>query len=169
LQAVYQKMQPPSPLVAASFDGQEEELAQKLLKHKYISLVEDAGPDGSNAIRVSYEGFDTGSKRVVVNQLLPRQLPEATLSYRVRFADDFQFVFGGQLHGLGPQRSITGGDEMKPDGWSARLMWKDNGSLRTYIYHQDKPGEWGDGQMADDFYFQLGRCPRLFPRFVKKT
>ncbi len=157
LQAVYRKMQPPSPVLAASFDGQEEELAQKLLKHTRISLVENAGPDGSNAIRVSYEGYDRGSKRVVVRHILPGKLKEATLSYRVRFADDFQFVRGGKLHGLGPQQPITGGKDMKADGWSARVMWKENGSLRTYIYHQDKPGEWGDSQMADDFYFQRGR------------
>ena len=143
--------------MAASFDRQEEELAKKLLSNRYITLAPDAGPDGSNAIRVTYEGDDRGSKRVVVSPPLPRRVNEATLCYRVRFASDFQFVLGGKLHGLGPQRPITGGDDMKPDGWSARVMWKDNGSLRTYIYHQDKPAKWGQGEIADGFYFQPGR------------
>jgi hypothetical protein len=150
-------MQPPESLLGANFDDREEELAQKLLKNKYISLVENAGPDGSNAIQVSYQGYERGSKRVIVSSILPRPLKEATLCYKVRFANDFQFVLGGKLHGLGPQRPITGGEDMRPDGWSARIMWKEKGSLRTYIYHQDKPTKWGQGKMADGFYFQPGR------------
>ena len=72
----------------------------------------------------------------------------------MKFDEDFQFVKGGKLHGLGPDSPITGGKPMRPDGWSARVTFKEAGSLRSYLYCQNKEGQYGTGIYAPDFRFQ---------------
>jgi hypothetical protein len=39
------------------------------------------------------------------------------------FDQDWQWVLGGKLHGLGPEQPITGGNERLPTGWSARVTF----------------------------------------------
>jgi hypothetical protein len=56
----------------------------------------------------------------------------------------FEFVKGGKLHGLGGGTGTTGGDDITPDGWSVRMMWRANGVPELYIYHQDRKDEYGD-------------------------
>ena len=49
---------------------------------------------------------------------------ELYLTYRVRFADEFNFVKGGKLPGLVGGEANTGGRvPTGRDGWSARMMW----------------------------------------------
>jgi hypothetical protein len=148
----------PTPLLATDFDQPAEgSFAAALLRHRLIHPAPEAGPDGKAAIRVDYVGYDRGSKRVVVRHKLPAAGDEMTLCYNVKFDEDFPFVRGGKLHGLGPARPITGGRPMRPDGWSARVMFKKDAGLATYLYTQGKDTKWGIGQRADNFRFQPGR------------
>ena len=117
-----------------------------LLRNKHITLAEDKGPDGSNCIHVAYVGYERGSHRVTGRFPLSKGVTEATLTFDVMFEEDFQWVKGGKLHGLGPKHSITGGNERRPDGWSARMMWKQDGKLGTYLYDQDPKSKWGVGK-----------------------
>jgi hypothetical protein len=60
---------------------------------------------------------------------------EATLKYRVRFEPGFDFVRGGKLPGLYGGIVTSGGDI--PDGtngWSTRLMWREEGQGEVYAY-----------------------------------
>jgi len=116
-----------------------------LLKMRQVEISEDQGIKGSRCIKVNYLGYDRGSERVVKRLPLSYPLEEATLNFAVKFEEDFQFVRGGKLHGLGPEKPVTGGDEMHPEGWSTRVMFKGFGKIISYIYHQNKPGKWGDG------------------------
>lgn len=58
-----------------------------------------------------------------------------TLSYYVRFSENFDFVKGGKLPGLFGGEEISGGNV--PDGtngFSTRYMWRKNGDGEVYSY-----------------------------------
>ncbi|MBP5980588.1 MAG: hypothetical protein KA748_10305 [Halomonas sp.] len=129
---------------------------QAILEHSRTQLVPNQGIEGSTALRVDYEGYERGSHRVVVS---PPISPAAQyeLSYWVRFCDGFDFARGGKLHGVGPTAPVGGGNPITPEGWSARLMFRGDGGLQTYVYHQDMSGKYGDTAIAPNFTFQPGQ------------
>lgn len=140
--------------LSLDFDrGIETELEKQLLSHRHISPAKGAGPDGSNAIRVAYVGYELGSERVVVRIPLGFATKAATLSFDVRFDTDFQWVKGGKLHGLGPRRPITGGRKRQPDGWSARVTFKKDGYCATYLYDQEKTKKYGISKKSEQPVF----------------
>jgi hypothetical protein len=139
-----------------NFDAKLSEFAQSLAKKRYAALVSNSGVQGSNAIAVTYQGFEQGSYRVYAAAKLPEAALQYQLSFAVRFCDNFDFVRGGKLHGLGPENPITGGDPITAEGWSARLMFGPGGTLRTYVYHQDMKGKFGDVKVAQTFRFTPG-------------
>ncbi len=145
-------------LVREGFDQEPATgLAGALLAHRHVSLAKGAGPDGSDAIRVAYVGFDKGSERVVVRFPLGAKLEQATLSYDVCFEKDFKWVTGGKLHGLGPKRPITGGQPRKPEGWSARVNFKADGHCATYLYDQNVARTYGVGAGSPGPVFRAGQ------------
>lgn len=145
------------PVVSFDFEGEGKgSFLKALRKNKLTSIEDGVGIHGSKGLRVTYEGFDRGSKRVVIRDKLPGSYDLATLSFYVQFDKDFQWVGGGKLHGLGPSKPITGGGKMEPNGWSSRIMWKSEGMLRSYLYAQNKPGEWGWSISSPDPIFQKG-------------
>lgn len=124
-------------LIDIDFDRDTQQgPAERLLRHPAIHLEPGVGPDGSDAIRVDYVGYEKGSQRVSVYLPLSQSVSRATLSFDVRFDQDFKWAIGGKLHGLGPQKPVTGGRSKQPDGWSARMMWKTDGKVMTYLYDQ---------------------------------
>ena len=126
-----------------------------IVQHELTHLVEHEGLEKSAALQVDYEGYERGSRRVVVHpQIMPSIRYE--LSYWVRFCEDFDFARGGKLHGVGPANPIDAGRAMTPEGWSARLGFKGDGGLQTYVYHQDMQGQYGESVIAEDFRFQPG-------------
>lgn len=131
---------------------------ETLSAHRLLDVVEGEGVDGSHALRATYEGYERGSRRIVSRIDLPKRMTEATLVYDVKFDEGFQFVRSGKLHGLGPDNPVTGGNEMKPDGWSARAVWVGRDGLRTYAYCQNKGGKYGQGPDRKlDFAFETNR------------
>lgn len=146
------------PVCATDFESADKlGLYDRLNRDKLVKVVDDEGVEGSKALRVTYRGYKRGSQRVINTFKLARPLDEATLTFDVKFDHDFQFLKGGKLHGLGPDNRVTGGDKMKPDGWSARAMWDDAG-LHTYVYCQNKDNKYGQGpDRKTDFHFKKGR------------
>ncbi len=55
---------------------------------------------------------------------------ELYLSYWLRFDEDFDFVLGGKLPGLGGAVSF----QDRTHEWSGRLMWRENGKAEFYIH-----------------------------------
>jgi hypothetical protein len=82
---------------------------------------------------------------------------KATLSFDVCFDKEFQWTHGGKLHGLGPKKPITGGKQRKPDGWSARITFKEGGRCATYLYDQDKKKKYGTGHTSSTPVFAAGK------------
>jgi hypothetical protein len=130
----------------------------RLLQHEKLTLATGEGLDGSTGLRAKYVGYERGSERIIKTQALPEPGPEFSLNYDVRFEPGFQFVKGGKLHGLGPENRITGGRPIVPEGWSARVTFKDGGEAKLYTYHQDMKGQYGDrGEVIRPFRFETGQ------------
>lgn len=145
-----------TPLVE-TFDDADTAFSAKLVEHPATSVAEGEGVSGSNAIKVLYEGFPKGSRRVIARHRLPFATAEATLTYDVKFCEGFDFVKGGKLHGLGPVKPVAGGGEGHPERWSARVTFKSGGGIATYLYFQDRPRKWGETTIAENFGFERNR------------
>lgn len=129
-----------------------------LVQHPLLDIAAGKGVGGGTALRATYAGFEEGSRRIVVAYPLPKPGDEFTLNYDVLFEDGFQFTRGGKLHGLGPTRPLSGGDPVRPDGWSARVVFRPQGEVQTYSYHQDMQGKFGEGGVRlQPFRFEIGR------------
>ncbi|WP_369812371.1 polysaccharide lyase [Alkalimonas delamerensis] len=136
------------------------EFGRAVLAHRHTELADGKGTEDSKAVRVNYLGFERGSRRVVVTSPLTAA-EEATLSFAVKFCPEFDFARGGKLHGLGSARPVAGGNPVTDDRWSARLMWRREGGLMTYVYHQDMRGRYGDTKSAGSFRFTPGQYHRI--------
>lgn len=145
-------------LFEETFDTpQTDGLYAKCVHHRYLQVIPNAGPDHSPALKATYKSSKVGSQRIVFRQPLGERGMEYTLLFDVKFDKDFQFVKGGKFHGLGPDRPITGGNAMKPDGWSARMMFHRDEQIQTYIYCQNKTGKYGTTKKNPSFRFEKGR------------
>ena len=70
---------------------------------------------------------------------------EYYFSYRVKFANGFDFVKGGKLPGLAGGAANSGGHVPSGyDGWSARMMFWENGKLSYYLYFPNQSSQWGE-------------------------
>ena len=96
---------------------------------------------------VDLHGSEIGSNRIL-SEAYVAPTSFATLKFRVKFKEGFQWVRGGKMLGLGPRFPITGGRDSTPLGWSVRLMFKEEGKLAIYSYLQDRVLKWGDGPMT---------------------
>jgi len=78
------------------------------------------------------------------------------LHYEVRFPTDFEFAKGGKLPGLYAGKAPSGGDKVTGrNGWSLRLMWREDGEGELYEYVYNKKGKYG---------LSVGRGTFSFPR-----
>jgi hypothetical protein len=74
---------------------------------------------------------------------------ELYMTYEFEFANGFDFVLGGKLPGLSGRPGSTGShaDGCNPQGqdggFSARMMFRPDGKLEGYFYHEDQPGSCG--------------------------
>lgn len=133
------------------------DLGEVLANDERLEVRDGVGANGGRGLLVTYEGYDRGSRRLTERFPLGVKGDEFSLNYDVRFEQDFQFVKGGKLHGLGPDRPITGGRPMRANGWSARVTFKEKGSIRSYLYCQNKDGQYGVSLRHPTFRFERGR------------
>jgi hypothetical protein len=128
-----------------SFDGNAELRA----------VDTDTGSVDANCLRVAYPPSKNGSPRFVKRMDLNEPTSTATLSFDVKLRKHFEFVKGGKMHGLAGGTGTTGCDPIDPDGWSVRMMWREDGLPELYIYHQDRSDDCGDRYPATTgFMFQ---------------
>ena len=124
-----------------------------LLRHDWANLVWDGtrhrahiATDGkdNNArfLRVTYPANTVGPEHNGGQFLV--NLPPANeyyLRYRVRFQPGFDFAKGGKLPGLtsGGGKYSNAHKPLDGDGWTARLMWVEQGRLVPYLYYVGMP------------------------------
>lgn len=143
-----------------NFDSTTEScIYQNFLQKERLSIGRYDN-DRSISGRVSYSGIG-GHGGTVFLCPLPVKSAKYTLVFDVRFDRNFDFVKGGKLLGLGPQKIMSGGNGTDPKGWSARVIFLRDGGVGLYYYHQDQKGRLGDIVRADGFSFELERSYRV--------
>ena len=143
--------EPVSPVYRETFEG----VPLGTYKGKSDLRVQTCGGQG-RCLRAQYRPNRQGSPRLVFREKLPAAR-EYTLTYKLRFHRNFEWVKGGKLPGLGPENPVTGCQPLRDDGWSVRLMWRQAGSFVQYLYHQEKDDRCGEDVRAEDFSFQKDR------------
>jgi len=118
-------------------------------------------PD-NNILEQSYTPNKTGTPFIGKRFKLAHEVTEASLSFDVTFGNGFQFVKGGKMHGLSGGNSTTGCKAIDPDGWSVRMMWREEGKPVLYVYHQDRLSRCGDDFVAkENFNFEKGNSYKI--------
>jgi LacI family repressor for deo operon, udp, cdd, tsx, nupC, and nupG len=119
-----------------------------------LAIVSDPQQPGNHVLRVRYEAGAIGGASAM-NFVLPIAPGHSAvwLSYRVRFAPDFDWVQGGKLPGLGggdfPTGCIADGHFK---GFTTRLMWRSGGRAVNYLYFPGKRERCGDDvDLGKDF------------------
>ncbi len=114
------------------------------IEERRVSIVETAL--GAQALAVTYPTRTYGpDKNGAVWKLnFDESYDAVEVRFDVMFKKGFDFVRGGKLPGLFGGEGNTGGN--KPtghDGFSARMMWREDGRAVQYLYYPDQPGRYG--------------------------
>lgn len=99
-----------------------------------------------------------GSDRQVSN-LNIKPVRAATLSYDIRYDNNWNTTLGGKYHGLGPKNHVTGCRSSTPDGWSARVTIRDR-RPSLYLYFQGKQEDCGQ-QLNANMVMEKNRWYRI--------
>jgi len=136
------------------------------------------GREGAgNALRVLYPAGQIGSASTIqIRAALKEAVDTAWASYWVKFDDDgdgFDFVKGGKLPGLCGGRCITGGNDANGyNGWSARIMWRREGTATQYMYYVTNEG-FGEDLVFDkvkpEKRFVPGKWHRVNTQIIMNT
>jgi hypothetical protein len=93
---------------------------------------------------------------------------EYLFEYKIRFNADFPFTRGGKIPGLAGGNAPTGCVDTDANGFSARMMWRQNGQLIGYLYDQDQGGDCGNN-ITTTFDFKPGQWYALKERVRLNT
>lgn len=161
---LYAKWVPESPIFDVGFDYSDGTV---LTKESAAAIF------GRN---VSY--FNSDNRLVIYNNSLRFEYPQGklvhesggeiridltasdtyTLQYDVTFDPAFDFSKGGKLPGLAGGTGTSGGTKCTGDGWNGKLMWRENGALKLYLYHMDMPDNTGE---YFDLYFTAPKGEKI--------
>jgi hypothetical protein len=100
----------------------------------------------TRAIAVTYPAHTYGPEKngAVWKLKFDASYSAVEVHFDVMFRKGFDFVRGGKLPGLFGGEGNTGGK--KPtgrDGFSARMMWREDGRAVQYLYYPDQPTRYG--------------------------
>jgi len=122
-------------------EGRSEIIYDSLLQNHVLRLKYPKGCVGTGI---------QGSTPCAVQLHVPLETPGDTmwLSYKVFFEPGFDFRKGGKLPGFCGGKCYTGGKKpLVGDGWSARIMWRDEGKIEQYIYSIDQRSKYGESAL----------------------
>lgn len=112
------------------------------------TIIED---NNNKVLRVKYPQGCLGPNygegcAVQVKWNLPEPAKTMWVSYKIKIEEGFDFRKGGKLPGLCGGKAYSGGNKpaSKGDGWSARIMWRQDGSIHQYMYYVEQVGNYGD-------------------------
>jgi cellulase/cellobiase CelA1 len=138
---------------------------------KNAAISDEEAMSGSQSLKVTYSSYDNAA--AASSWKIPEE-GEYYLSYWVKFEDDFDFDgddhSGGKLPGLASDGLASGGDDVDgSNGFTARYMWRDDGEAELYLYHMDKPNEYGESfkffdEHGDPIKFEPGAWHNLVQR-----
>lgn len=90
----------------------------------------------AKGIHVVYAKGQYASKAGVNFRAQPKGIvsTKLTMEYAVYFPEDFDFVKGGKLPGMWGGEAGSGGGDWNTDGWSFRVMFREDGEAVAYVY-----------------------------------
>lgn len=98
--------------------------------------------DSSSPSDADEEGIPRGGLGFYTFEKALEGSDRACLRYRVRFEEGFDFVKGGKLPGLYGGEAPSGGEKATGEnGFSLRLMWREQGQGELYPYLVDLEGK----------------------------
>ncbi len=114
------------------------------IEERRVSIVETE--PSSKALAITFPAHTYGSEENGAEWRLnfDNSYLAVEVRYDVMFEKQFGFARGGKLPGLFGGKGNTGGN--KPtgkDGFSARMMWREDGRAVQYLYYPDQPGRYG--------------------------
>ena len=114
------------------------------IEEKRVSIV--ATDPGSRALAVTFPAHTYGPEKngAVWRLNFDESYAAVEVRFDVMFKKGFGFARGGKLPGFFGGKGNTGGD--KPtgkDGFSARMMWREDGRAVQYLYYPDQPDKYG--------------------------
>lgn len=146
----------------------------------FVSASERAALDthvahgGGQSLKISFPRSSVGpSQGGHQASLLLEPEQQYYLSYWLRFDQNFSWGdgnHGGKLPGLAQGGLCSGGDRCDgSNGFTARYMWRENGAAVLYLYHMDKPHQWGENfpllsKNGEQVYFRPGEWVHLVQR-----
>lgn len=124
------------------------------------------------ALKVSYPKGSVGPQAGGIQFV--RTLPESNeyyLDYYFKVEKGFDFVKGGKLPGLtsGGDKFTGGHHPENGEGWSARYMWLNDGTLIVYLYFVDMKSKYGDQLSLKKVKIIPGNWHRITQRIVLNT
>ena len=117
-----------------------------------IQSYTTGGIDGK-IMKAVYRPDSRGSPRLT-SRMSFDGVESATLSFDFKLHSQFEFVKGGKMHGLAGGSATTGCKDVDPKGWSVRMMWRREGEVEAYVYHQNRENRCGDSYKSN---FKLRR------------
>jgi hypothetical protein len=81
---------------------------------------------------------------IIKAKIVPKN--EYTFEYEIRFDSGFPWSKGGKVPGFSGGAGYTGGSgegARTGDGFSVRLMWREDGRIIPYLYYYEMPGDYG--------------------------
>jgi hypothetical protein len=127
---------------------------------RYNKVVRGFFPQGT--LLIAEHGFFWDSPLV-------KQENELYFSYDIKFKPGFDWVKGGKLPGILGGKFVTGKIPTTTDGFSARMMWKEDGKLVFYVYHQDQPIIYGSTYVWENCALTSGKWYNITIRVVLNT
>ncbi len=111
-----------------------------------LSIVADPDNSANKVLRVTYlAGQIGGNSAMTFDAPLPTGYNQLWLQYKVRFDNAFAWTKGGKLPGLAGGDTPTGCIQNGTfDGFTTRLMWRENGLAFSYQYYPGKLNDCGD-------------------------
>ncbi|MBN1186736.1 MAG: fibronectin type III domain-containing protein, partial [Bacteroidales bacterium] len=96
-------------------------------------------------------------------------LTEVYFSYDIKFKPGFEWVLGGKIPGVVGGTVVEGANQPIDAGFSARIMWKENGRFVFYVYHQDLQQTYGNSYYIENFNCISGKWYNITIRVVLNT
>ncbi|MFA6226951.1 MAG: polysaccharide lyase [Candidatus Paceibacterota bacterium] len=149
------------------------------VKEGLCSIVKDPLNNDRKVLQIKYQKEIIQEEKTRWRLRFDKPVESATVTYKVMFPEGFDFVRGGKLPGFYGGTAPRGGDKSNlGDGFTARVMWRENGEIFQYMYwmEKDEKKNWGDdlpwidldGDMRP-FRFIPGKWHTLTTRIVMNT
>lgn len=143
------------------------------------SIDKQVAHGGNQSLRLSFPKSSVGpSQGGHQAAILLEPAAQYLLSYWLKFDENFSWGdtdHGGKLPGLALGKLCSGGDVCDgSNGFTARYMWRENGAAVLYLYHMDKPHQWGEdfpllSENKEPLLFEPGEWVNLVQRVKINT